>query len=72
MNRLLGVIGHKSEEMRALLIKRESVQSAGVFHEIEDAIREVAVSKGMDLLFIYEDVPDEKDRNLSRPIFFFD
>ena len=38
-------------------------KSVGVYHEIEDAIRQVAMSKGMDLASIYGDSPELKDRN---------
>jgi Skp family chaperone for outer membrane proteins len=64
IRRLQSILTERGEEMREELIKRESEQAVGVFHDIEDTIRLVAVSKGMELVSVYGDTPDLKDRNL--------
>jgi Skp family chaperone for outer membrane proteins len=66
VKRLEKVLTDKSEEMREVLIKKESEQAVAVYHEIEEAIRQMAISKGMDLVSIYGDTPDEKDRNVAK------
>jgi Skp family chaperone for outer membrane proteins len=72
VKRLERILTDKGEEMREVLIKKESEQAIGVFHEIEDAIGRVAKSGGAELVLIYGDTPDEKDRyvaqNLARKI----
>jgi Skp family chaperone for outer membrane proteins len=65
VKRLERDISEKGEEMRDVLIKKESEQATGVFREIEDAIHQVAKSRGMDLVLVYGDTPDEKDRNVA-------
>jgi Skp family chaperone for outer membrane proteins len=65
VKRLERILTDKGEEMREKLIKKESEQAIGVFHEIEDAIGRVAKSGGAELVLIYGDTPDEKDRNVA-------
>ena len=65
INRLQRIITDKSEEMREVLIKKEGEQAAEVYHEIQDTIREIAISKGLELVSVYGDTPDAKDRNVA-------